>query len=343
VRRAAAVLILGACLPASAGLEPPARLSSWVVYWDAERGMESLDRDGAALDEVAVFAAHFGEDGRLKPANGWVAGCEDRFRRWRRRVLLSVVNDVEAADGSRLKDPAAVHAAVSSPDARRRHVEEILALGGWADGVEIDYERIDMKDRESFTFFIRELSAALRERGKTLSVVVEPKTHDAWKDGAGAVDWAAVGREADQVKVMAYFEHHERGRPGPLASPAWVARVARFALTQVPREKLWVALTVAGIDWPEGAPGRQVDYAKVRALGLRARRDRASRTPRLAYKDGAGRRHEVWFEDAKSIAAKRAALAREGVTRVALWRMGVGDPALWRGVREEKAEMAQSR
>jgi spore germination protein YaaH len=292
--------------------------------------LEALRRWGRGLEEVSVFAVQFDGSGRLAPANDWVAEAPGGIPRSARRTVLTAVNDVVDGGSSRIKDPEAAHAVLATPEARRRHVEELMRLSAWADGVEVDYEKMFYKDRENFTAFIRELAAALHRAGKTLSVVAEPKTTDVWKDGCGAIDWTAVGSAADAVKVMAYFEHHEGGDPGPLASEEWVARVARFALTQVPPEKLWIVLTVAGIDWPQGARGKQVEFSRIRELPGRAQRDKASGTMRLKYKDADGRGHEVWFEDAGSIERKIKRLSKEGVSRVALWRLGVGDPDIWR-------------
>lgn len=334
-----AALLLCLCLPAGAGEGRPGRLASWVVYWDVQRGTDMLAKHGNGLDQVSVFAAHFDGRHRLTPANPWVAEAPAGMPRTPGRLLLTAVNDVVGDGEVRLKDPAAVHSAVSTPRDRARHVEELVALAAWADGVEIDYERIRSEDREAFSLFVHDLAEALHRRGKVLSVVVEPKTSDVRRDGAGAVDWGAVGRDADAVKVMAYFEHHEGGPPGPPASPAWVEEVARFALTQVPREKLWIALTVAGIDWPEGGRGRQLDYARIRTLPGRPRRHRRSGAQCLRYRDAEGRRHQVWFEDARSIDRKMEALERAGVTQVALWRLGVGDPALWRRLEKSGSDL----
>src|SRR5687767_3675320 len=118
--RKAAVLgfALGACgalglagLRAAARRPRPlseVRFSSWVAYWDEERGHLAAREQGRRLEEIAVFAADFDGEFRLVPSS-WTQESVQRLKQAfpgpGPRILLTVVNDVRSPEGSSLKNP----------------------------------------------------------------------------------------------------------------------------------------------------------------------------------------------------------------------------------------------
>lgn len=341
MRDIAVRLALGACAlaaPASQAAgraEGRCRLSGWTVSWDGEKSLAAALRHAGRMDEVSVFAADFDHAYRLqRPA--WAAGAARALKRADPksppRVLLTVVNDVRRRDGtSILKDHKCVAHWISTPGRMRDHIEDLVRLSDGFDGIEIDYESMRLENRTDFSAFISLLAGALHARGKTLSVVVEPKTSDVLKHKAGAIDWKAVGAAADGVKVMAYLFHAPSGKAGPIAPKEWVAAVARFALTQIPRDKLSIALTLNGCDWAGPGKGKSIDHEAAMALAAARRADlrwdAVSSSPHFRYTGDDGLEHEVWFEDVLSLREKVRRLQEEGIQRIALWRLGVGDPA----------------
>jgi spore germination protein YaaH len=129
---------------------------------------------------------------------------------------------------------------------------------------------------------------------------------------------------------MAYLYHYPSGDPGPLAPPEWVSEVARFAASQIPPEKLSIALTMNGCDWGVPGQGKSMNYDKVMNLLAKyhavVERDRDTATPFFRY-TAKGVEHEVWFEDAVSLKEKARTLQGIGIHHVALWYLGSGDPA----------------
>ncbi len=309
---------------------------TWVVYWDSNNSLEAARSHVSQLKEISVFAASFDESSRLV-SPPWADHALRELRGATTsghgpRLLITAVNDVISQKGNRLKDPDIIHEILSSPEKRGIHVQQLLKLSEGADGIEIDYEALKLKDRDAFTKFIAELADRLHQSSKTLTVVVEPKTKDVLKDKEGAIDWKAVAEHADGVKVMAYLYHYPSGEPGPVAPADWVVEVAQFALTQVPAEKLWIALTMNGCDWPSNGRGKTIVYknALFAEQSSRARRryDSSSDSPYLRYKDK-GIAREAWFEDKRSLREKTARLASIGILNIALWHIGSGDPDYW--------------
>jgi spore germination protein YaaH len=318
---------------------PPKALSisGWVVYWDMGNSLNAAREHSVKMEEISVFAADFDESGELTV----YPEAADAIRELKAaapphpRILVSIVNDVRTRKNALLKNPDIIHDILSSADKTAAHIEQLLQISADADGIEIDYESLYLKDRDAFTAFIRDLAQALHERGKWLSVDVEPKMADVLKDREGAMDWKALGQHADNVKVMAYLYHYPSGDPGPLAPPDWVAAIAQFALSQIPAEKLSMALTMNGCDWGNPGQGKPLNHGRIIELAIKnradIRRDPESASPYFDY--AAGRvDHQVWFEDAESLKEKVKRLTEAGVLHVALWYLGSGDPAFLKGI-----------
>lgn len=316
-------------------------LSMWLVYWRAAQGDAMWKATPGRWREVRVFGHHFDGGDHLIPADPWVSRTVGAMQGRGPRVLITIVNDVVPGGGQRnlLKDPEVVHRRIATPAARALFIETLLSVAQPVDGLDIDFERLLAADRAAFTAFIRELAEALHRRGKTLSVTVQPKTNDAVQNGAGAIDWRAVGAAADWVTIMAYYEHWETSAPGPAASRRWLARVANFAVSQVAPKKLRIALSMTGFDWPKDAagnalPGRAIEYPAAVALA-RQHGGTVNHTPdgaQILYR-AAGVDHEIWVEGAESLKGKIAAVQREqGIRAFSLWRADTWAPAALRGL-----------
>jgi spore germination protein YaaH len=90
------------------------------------------------------------------------------------------------------------------------------------------------------------------------------------------------------------------------------------------------------MDWPAGGgsahPAAGIHYADVQALIARTGAtpvfDPDRNSWHLAYKDGAGVPHDVWYSDAPAV-GDRVGLARERGLGVGFWRIGQEDTRIW--------------
>jgi len=104
-----------------------------------------------------------------------------------------------------------------------------------------------------------------------------------------------------------------------------------------PGKKIFMGIPNYGYDWTlpyrPGTAARTV--SNVGAVDLAAREgaaiqyDRASQSPFFNYYDDAGRRHEVWFEDARSILAKLFLANEFRVGGLSYWTIGRFFPQNW--------------
>jgi hypothetical protein len=160
------------------------------------------------------------------------------------RVLPSIAN---ITDGKWAYQP--VGPMLHSPALMARQVAAIVALVQRHDyaGVDIDYENLHAGDRQAFSTFVRDLAAAPHAHGKLLPVAVFAKTSNAGTDPRNvAQDYAAIGRVADQVRLMGYDYHWATSPPGPIAPVGWIRAVLRYAKTQIPASKIILGIPLYG-------------------------------------------------------------------------------------------------
>ncbi len=59
----------------------------------------------------------------------------------------------------------------------------------------------------------------------------------------------------------------------------------------------------------------------------------SSDSPFITYTDANGHRHEAWFENAQSVAAKVALVKKHGLAGISMWRLGHEDVSFWNATR----------
>ncbi|MGI6603917.1 MAG: LysM peptidoglycan-binding domain-containing protein [Firmicutes bacterium] len=282
------------------------------------------------ISTIAAFAYNINWDGSL---SGRPFTELKTAARKADKPVLALVHNITAGGNF---DRDLVHAVLTNRALRKTTVQNISKLvqeGGYS-GVNIDFENVPATDRDSYTAFVGELAAELRPKGLQVTLSVPAKTWDdktnAW---SGAFDYRALGELADAIMIMTYDEHWSGGAAGPVASLGWVEQVIKYAVKEIPAEKIRLGLAAYGYDWPAGGyGGRAVTSTEATALarryGASIKWDAASQSPYFTYWPGSYAR-EVWFENASSLAGKLDLAARYELGGVALWRLGFEDPKFW--------------
>ena len=142
-------------------------------------------------------------------------------------------------------------------------------------------------------------------------------------------DYAAVGAAADAVLLMTYEWGYTYGPPMAVAPINAVRSVLDFAVSTIPREKIYMGLPNYAYDWilpyKQGysratSIGNDEAVAIARRFGAEIKFDESSQTPYFSYYNG-GQQHEVWFEDVRSMAAKFALIREYGFAGGGYWNM----------------------
>lgn len=134
------------------------------------------------------------------------------------------------------------------------------------------------------------------------------------------------------------YEWGYSGGPAQAVSPIGpVRRVMEYALTEMPANKILMGQNLYGYDWTlpfvPGSVARAVSPQQ--AIQIAARNhvaiefDSRAQAPFFRYSDGEGRRHEVWFEDARSIQAKFDLIKELELRGMSYWKLGLSFPQNW--------------
>ncbi|WP_430789454.1 LysM peptidoglycan-binding domain-containing protein [Virgibacillus flavescens] len=209
--------------------------------------------------------------------------------------------------------------------------------GGFTD-VHFDFEFLPPEDREAYNTFLRKAKDRLSQAGLLMSTALAPKTSatqvGAWYE---AHDYAVHGEIADFVVLMTY-EWGYSGGPAMAVSPINKVRdVVDFALSVMPPEKILLGQNLYGYDWTlpfvEGgtadalSPQQAITLARTQNVAIQY--DPVAQAPFFTYTDAGGKKHEVWFEDARSIQAKFDMIKELNLRGISYWKLGLAFPQNW--------------
>jgi len=204
-------------------------------------------------------------------------------------------------------------------------------------GLDVDFEYIPGAQREAYAAFIRRLREQLP--GLPVVVALAPKTY-ARQPGLlyEAHDYALLGAAADFVLLMTYEWGYTAGPPMAVAPLPNVRQVLDYAVTEIPREKIYLGIPNYGYDWP--LPFRQGE-TRARSLsnqaavelavryGAEIQFDQTAQAPWFNYTAPDGTPHVVWFEDARSMSAKLRLIGEYGLHGAGYWNLMRPYPQGW--------------
>lgn len=276
---------------------------------------------------VALFEYHFSSNGSLNNINDAPAITTA----WSRRVnpLMTVTNLTTTGFS-----PQLTHQVLNNPSSRQNLINNIINVvnnKGYA-GVNIDFEGNLAEDRDLYTGFLRELRGRLKPSGY-LSVAVPAKTSGAipWLKG---YDYGGIGSIVDLVFIMAYDWHHGASEPGAVAPINEVKQTIQYASERIPKNKILIGLPLYGYNWTlpykPGTVNPGISNQNAIHLAMQyqvpIQYSAEYQSPYFQYVDEKGIRHEVWFEDARSISRKMQLVRQYQLEGVGAWQLTLGFP-----------------
>ena len=320
-----AVLSVGQALVIpGAGQSAPTGRSVIVNGYITDTTAETLSETLPGLTFLSPFSYRTDADGTLTPtfsvpkANG-AYGAAD---------LLTVTN--LKPSGGFSGDIA--HAILTQEGPQNAFVENVAALlrsGSWY-GVNLDFEYVYQFDRESYNQFLRRFAALLHSLGALLITALAPK-QSAAQNGLlyTAHDYASHGMIADYVVLMTYEWGYTYGPPMAVAPIDQVRRVLDYAVSVMPADKILLGVPNYGYDWilpfQQGTAAKPltntVAVTLAGTVGAEIRFSESAQSPYFRFVDSEGRRHEVWFEDARSLRTKFLLVGEYGLAGVSFWNL----------------------
>lgn len=339
-----AVVLTVHAFSGSSGSRPvvvaPRLVVASLPYWSINQGTDAVLANRRDVNEVSPWIYGLAGNGQIVLDSGISKAALARSLSQLRAAGLPLVPTLANVDGQGNWTYPPVARILHDPAAMARHVAAIVALvdSGHFAGIDIDYEELQASDRQDFTAFLTRLAGALHAHGKILSVALFAKASDAgYAPRNVAQDYAAIGKVADQVRLMGYDYHWPTSPPGPIAPVGWLAGVLRYAKTRIPAAKIILGVPEYGYDWSRGH-GTGITWQQAMQLsrqpGVQLHYSAASQAPWFSYTDAAGHRHTVWFENAESSQAKFRLAQAADIGGVYLWMYGSADPGTWPVLRQ---------
>lgn len=279
------------------------------------------------LTYLSPFTYGIGADGGLLELNDWSMRTAARRHGTASLLHLSTLTEDGAFNTAR---GALV---LTDPDAQERLIRDVLARVDEtsAAGVDVDFEYLPEDLGAAYAAFLGRLRGELRTRRKFLWAALAPKVR---ADQPGilyeAHDYAAIGAAADAVLLMTYEWGYTAGPPMAVAPLPNVRSVLNYAVTEMDPGQIFLGVPNYGYDWTlpfvRGVT-RARSISNQRAIQLASEYniaiqfDESAKSPYFHYTDAFGAVHEVWFEDARSMAAKLRLIDEYGLQGGGVWNL----------------------
>ncbi len=206
-------------------------------------------------------------------------------------------------------------------------------------GLDVDFEFVPARNAVAYADFVAELRRILNAEGKIVIVALAPKT-SAGQRGLlyEGHDYALLGAAANYVLLMTYEWGYTYGPPLAVAPIPNVRAVIEYALSEIPAEKIYLGIPNYGYDWTlpfVQGESRARSISNVEAVdiarenGVEISFDEVSQSPYFNYTAPDGVRHEVHFEDARSIAAKLSLIEEYSLFGAGYWNLMRPFPQNW--------------
>ncbi|MDF2532965.1 MAG: putative glycosyl hydrolase, partial [Clostridia bacterium] len=285
------------------------------------------------LTYLSIFSYEVNADGSLKPIND--QPLIDAARAAGVAPLMVITNLSESGFNSDLARTILTNTTVQ--DTLINNVIENLRSKRYY-GLDIDFEYIYPENREDYNNFLRKVVNRLRPLGYSVTTALAPKTS---ADQKGllyeAHDYPVHGALADHVILMTYEWGYTFGPPLAVAPINEIRKVLNYAVTAIPRNKIFMGIPNYGYDWtlPYVQGSRAETLSNTQAVDLALRENAAiqynevSQAPYFNYYDDNKKQHVVWFEDARSIEAKLNLADEYDLGGVSYWTIGRYFPQNW--------------
>lgn len=240
-------------------------------------------------------------------------------------------------------DPDMTHTALENFETRQKMISQLLQYSEMyeLDGLNIDFENVYLKDRDSLTQFVRELTALAHQAGLVISIdITFISSSEMW---SMFYDREALTEIADYMIVMAYDEHWGTSPvAGSVASFPWVEKNVEKLLEVIPSERLILGIPTYTRIWKEQeTEGGNIEVSS-KALSMQAVEDWISERGLTTqfdplsgqdyvefYDEQEKATYKIWIENADSIARRGQMVHKYNLAGVAAWNRFFANDESW--------------
>jgi spore germination protein YaaH len=214
-------------------------------------------------------------------------------------------------------------------------IDKAAKLG--VQGLNIDFESISGKDRDAYTTFIRNLTAAGHAKKLIISIDL-PRGSLAWNH-LTAYDHSKLGEIVDYIIIMAYDQYYSASTTaGSVSGLQWSETgIQEFLSYGIPRDKLVLGIPFYTREWIFDNQGKLIGNRSLIMKNIPALMaskqttsvwDSSFNQYKVTYIDN-GRTYVFWLEDEKTVQARLELAKKYDIAGVAAWRLGHEYDSLW--------------
>jgi spore germination protein YaaH len=362
-------LLLSSITFANADNPPRKILSGWLPDYSLARNLPTVEGNLDLIRDISPF--WYGLTGETSIKDKYAIGkyttpIEQVIARLKANglLLLPTITD---------DNPKLVLAnLLANPNSRTNIVQTIKALviKYNYDGIDLDFETFYTQDGRSswpalkpnWIALIKELSTALHDQGKLLSVTTPPDFAPETKRAGNSVySWAEIGPLIDRLIIMAY--DFSTTSPGPIGPLPWSEDAVKYAITQMPASKVYLGIPGYGRDWITKVDGVcPKDFATSVVVGAKAAvimrealalatsnnatptysdlNAEATFTYKKTYVDPTNSAsfctasRTVWYPDERSYTARTNLVGKYRLGGIAVWTFGMENAAAIATIRD---------
>lgn len=291
----------------------------WVGQDESTGSYPSMKAFSKSLSSIGPFWYKVAKDGSIETKEN--LAVYEEARSLGLKVYPLVTNIREATDNI-----------LGNADIRKIATDNLVNLVKEKnyDGINIDFELLAPSHRDNLTAFMQELYPKLKALNKTVIISVFPQV-EIHESVSGAYDYPKLSQYADYLQIMTYDNHWSTSAPGAIAPIDWYEKNIQYAVEHCGADKVLVGVSAYGYDWDKNNKGETITYPNAIVLadkkGAEIKYDETVQAPYFKYDD-----HEVWFENARSVAAKLNVVAKYKPAGIAIWRMGQEQPEIWQEI-----------
>ncbi|MDF2962187.1 MAG: glycosyl hydrolase [Paenibacillus sp.] len=239
-------------------------------------------------------------------------------------------------------EPKRTTEALSTYDKRMKMIKQLLSFAQLysLQGINIDFENVNVKDKEKLVQFVREMVPLMHEQGLIVSMDVTPKsTNENW---SLFYDRKALIESVDYMMLMAYDEHWASSpTAGSVASLPWVENSLTRMMKEdrVPASKLILGVPFYTRIWTEETVDGKTKVSSKAVFMDNPQKLIKEKKLTPVFKPEAGQNYveykegnkliKIWIEDEVSMKARMDLVKKYGLAGVASWRRGYETPQIW--------------
>lgn len=235
-------------------------------------------------------------------------------------------------------DPVLTNSIIGNTEKRQKLVAILRKslVQNKINGINVDFENIDIRNKNDFVSFIRELKQALHPHGIVVSVDVTRESSDPF--WSGSYDRRELGKIADYIIMMGYDEHWGGGgKAGSVASLPWVSEGIERLMKDVPSHKIILAVPFYTREWVTNLSTQTVrsydrtmkDIEKlIASKGLEKVWDEKTSQFYLEFTKNE-EKHQIWVEDKISMEHRLNLVYKYSLGGIAAWSIGSETSDVW--------------